>query len=114
MKHENDCDSDGESECRQIYKILALVSNWALRRPPQFLQLCGGHQAARESKRPENYFHGEDGHHERRNIRSAQIKFGSADESNAKRAEGVAERGSLRNGGHSDLAEGHADDRTEH
>ena len=47
-------------------------------------------------------------------VRRAQVIFGDADHRDAERAEGVAERGSLRHGGHLHHAEGDADDRAEH
>ena len=79
-----------------------------------FLQFAGGHEAAREGESAENDLHGEDGHHEGFDVGSAQVELRRTDESNAEGAEGVAERGPLRDGGHGDATERDADDGAEH
>jgi len=79
-----------------------LYGNGALRK--DFLELAGGHQAAREGERAENHFQREHAHHELRNVRCAQIKFGGADQCDAQRAECVAEGGPLRHRGHGHAA----------
>src|ERR1700723_2246508 len=104
-------DADGDGEEQEIDDVLTFIGDGALRE--DFLQFSRGHQAACERQRAENYFHGEHGHHEGRHVGRAQIEFGGADECDAEGAEGVAERGSLRDGGHVDHAERHADDGAE-
>ncbi len=96
-----DADRDGEEQ--EVDEVLTFICDGALRQ--DFLQFSGGHQAAGEGERAENYFHREDGHHEGRHVGRAQVKFGGADERDAEGAEGVAERGSLGHGGHVDHAE---------
>jgi hypothetical protein len=79
-----------------------------------FLQFSRGHQAASECQRAENYFHAENGHHERRDGWRANMKFRRADECHAQCAEGVTQRGSLRDRGHGDFAQWDAHDGAEH
>src|SRR6266849_6046576 len=112
MHHQNHGDEHGQRQHAEIDEVLSFIGDGALRQ--NFLQLAGGHQAAGEGERAENHFHGEHGHHERRNIRRAQIKLRGAHQRDAQRAEGVAQRGSLRHRGHLHVAERNADDRAEH
>ena len=53
-------------------------------------------------------------HGETRNVGTAQIEFGRADQGDAERAEGVAERRPLRDGGHLHQPERYADAGPEH
>ncbi len=90
---------------------MSFIGDGALRQ--NFLELAGGHQAAGEGERAENYFHGEDGHHEGGDVGGAKVKLRGTDQGDAERAERVAERGPLRHGGHGNFAEGNADDAAE-
>src|SRR5713101_1891514 len=112
MHHENRGDGHGQRQHAEVDEVLSFIGDGALRQ--NFLQLAGGHQAAGEGERAENHFHGQHGHHERRNVGSAQVKLRGTHERDAQRAERVAERGPLRHRGHSHFAEGHADDAAEH
>ena len=53
-------------------------------------------------------------HHEARNVGRSQIEFGRADQRYAKSAERMAERGSLRHGGHVHHAQRDSDSGAEH
>ncbi len=108
---ENRGDGHGQRQHAEVDEVLSFISDGALRQ--NFLQLAGGHQAAGEGERAENHFHGQHGHHERGNIGRAEVELRGAHERDAQRAEGVAQRGPLRHGGHGDFAEGHADDAAE-
>src|SRR5580765_3301537 len=98
VEHQQDGDNDRDAEHGKIDEVLSLESDRALRQ--KFLQFSRGHQASGERERTENHFHGKYGHHEFRNIGSAQIKFSSTNERDAKGAESMAERRSLWNSSH--------------
>ena len=104
-------DDQGEGKNRQIDDVLALVGNRPLRQ--KLLELAGGHQAAGERERAENDLQPQHRHRERRHFGCLQIVFRRADERDAEGAEGVAQRGSLRDGRHLHHAQGHADDRAQ-
>ena len=78
------------------------------------LEFAGRHEAAGDGEASEDHFHGEHRHHELGNVRGAEIKLCRSDQGNAECAEGVAERGSLRDGGHLHHAERDADAAAEH
>ena len=105
-------DGHRNREQRQIDEVLSLIGERTLRQ--DFLQFSRGHQTAGKGERAENHFHGENGHHEARNVGRAQIEFGGADEGDAECAESVAERGPLRDGGHVHHAQRNADAGAEH
>src|SRR5208282_3732900 len=86
--------------------VLSFISDGPLRK--DFLQFAGGDQAAREGKRADNHFEADLGHLESGNSGSGDVVFRDADERGGKGAKRVAQRGSLRNRGHLDHAEGDA------
>ena len=112
MQHQHHGDDDGDGEQAEVDEVLSFIGDGALRQ--DFLQFARGHQAAGEGERAEDDLERQHGHHELRNVGRAQVELRGADQRDAKRAEGVAERGPLRNGGHGDVAERHADDGAQH
>ncbi len=109
--HEVCGDANRDCQQREVDDILTFIGDGALRQ--DFLKFSGGHQAAGERESAQNYLHREHGHHEGRDVGRAQVEFGGSDQRDAECAEGVAERGSLRHGGHLHHAERHADDGAE-
>ena len=83
---------------RQIDEVLPLIGNRALGQ--NLLQFPRRHQTAGEGQRGEDDLQGDNCHHEAWNVRGAEIELGAAHQGHAECAEGVAERGSLRNGRH--------------
>ena len=100
------------AEEAEVDEVLSFVGDGALRQ--DLLQLARGHQAAGEGERAEDDLERQHAHHELRDVGRAQVELGGADQRDAERAEGVAERGPLRNGGHGHIAERHADDGAQH
>ena len=66
---------------REIDDVLAFVGDRPLRQ--DFLQLAGGHQAARERERAQNDFRRQHRHRERRHVGRLQVIFGRADQGDA-------------------------------
>ena len=97
---------------KKVDEVLSFIGDGALRE--NFLKLARGHQAAGKGEASEDYFHGEDRHSESGVILGSEIKLGGADQGDAECAEGVAERGSLRYGGHLHHAERDTDAAAEH
>src|ERR1700722_15895587 len=112
MQHEVDGASYGDDEEHEVDEILAFIGNGPLRQ--NFLELSRSHQTAGKCEAAEDDFHRQHRHHEFFNVRRAQVEFRGADQGYAERAEGVAEGGSLGNGGHLHHAERDADARAEH
>ena len=98
MPYQISCQRYRNPEQRQINYILPAISQRTL--GEDFLEFARGHQASRKGQRSEDDLHGENRHHERWNVGRAQIEFRRTHQGHAARAEGVAERGSLGNGGH--------------
>ncbi len=112
MQHEIDGAGDGDREEQEVDEVLSFIGDRPLGQ--NFLQLSSGHQTAGESQAAEDDFHREHRHHEFRDVRAAQIELGGADQCDAERAEGVAEGGSLRDGGHLHHAQRDADAAAQH
>ena len=89
---------DRDPEQRQIHYVLPAVSERTLRQ--DLLKFTRRHQTSGKGQRSEDDLHGENCHHERRNIGRAEIKFRRTYQCHATRAEGMAERGSLGNRRH--------------
>jgi len=104
----------GGGEHPDVDHVLARVRDRPLRDPLDFLQLPGGHEAAREREEPENHF-GHDGARPeggelRRVLGQTEEVFCGPDEAGGEPAEGVRERGPLWYGGERHEGERHADD----
>jgi len=112
VRYQHTRDNNRDSQESEVDDVLSLIGDGPLRQ--DFLQFSRGHQAARERQRAEDDFEREHAHHEARHTRRAQIKFRCADQRHAECTKRVTQRGPLRNGGHGDFAERHADDRSEH
>ena len=112
MQHQINRASDGHDEQQQVDEVLSFIRDGALRQ--DFLQFSRGHQTAGEGQASENDFHGEHRHHELGDVGGTQIELGGADQSDAESAEGVAEGGPLRDGGHLHHAQRDADAGAEH
>ena len=112
MQHEVAGSSHRDGEQQQVDEVLAFVGDRALRQ--DLLQFPRRHQAAGEGQRAEDDLDGEHRHREAGDVGASQIEFGGADQRDAERAEGVAERRPLRHGGHLHQAQRNADDGAEH
>src|SRR5882672_3327070 len=112
MKHQINGHSHGNKEHAEVDDILSLEDDWALRQ--DFLQFSGGHQAACKCERSEDHFHRQYGHHELGHRGRAQIEFRRADEGDATRSKGVAQRRPLRHSRHLYLAKRDANDGAQH
>ena len=104
--------SHGDGQQGKIDEVLPSIRERALRQ--DFLKFSRGHQTAGKRQRPQDDFHGQDRHHEPRNVGRAQVELRSAHKGDAKRPEGVAQRGPLRHCGHVHHPQRDAEDRAEH
>src|ERR1039457_3906258 len=111
MQHETNGDGDSNRQHRQVDEVLPLIGDWPLRQ--DFLQLARGHQAAGNGETAEDDFQRKHRHHERRNIRGPQLELRGSHQGYAKRAEGMAQCSSLRDGSHSDVAKRDTNDRAQ-
>src|ERR1039457_2022392 len=111
MQHETNGDGDGYRQYRQVDEVLPLIGDRPLRQ--DFLQLACGHQAAGNGETAEDDLQREHRHHERRNIRGPQVELRGSHQGYAKCSEGVTQRSSLRDRGHSDIAQRDANHRAQ-
>src|SRR5664279_4917901 len=111
MQHEANGDGDGYRQHRQVDEVLPLIGDRPLRQ--DFLKLARGHQAAGNGESAEDDFQRKHRHQERGNIGGTQVELRGSHQGYAKRTEGMTQCSSLRNGGHSDIAERDTNDRTQ-
>ena len=111
IDHQRDRQQQRRAQHGKADDILPFINDRPLRK--NFLQLSGGDHAAGERERADDHFEADFAHAEPRDVRHAHVIFGDSDHGSGKRAEGVAQRGSLRHGGHLHHAEGNADGRAD-
>ncbi len=118
IDHQQHAGQNGDAQQREVDRVLAFVDD----RPggDDFHQLAGGHQAAGEGQEAQDDFG-----HQARGVEGRgmagvlfvgaaeldpQIELGGADQAGSQAAEGVRERGPLRNGRQGDHRQGNARD----